>query len=101
MSKKCEICGREMPESEFSKSYKKRCKECVAVITREKRSMVNLPTVKTEADLRTLWEARRFDLAKAAMVAMIGKKGNNYLSVIAMDAVELANNVIKELRKEY
>lgn len=37
-TKKCEICGRELPISEFSKSYKNRCRECVAKQTREKRT---------------------------------------------------------------
>lgn len=39
-TKKCEICGREMPISEFSKSYKHRCKDCVAKMIREKRAAV-------------------------------------------------------------
>lgn len=36
-TKKCEVCGAELPESEFSKSYKKRCKKCVAAMTKAKR----------------------------------------------------------------
>lgn len=39
-TKKCEICGREMPISEFSKSYRNRCKDCVARLIREKRASV-------------------------------------------------------------
>ena len=37
IKKKCEVCGRLLPESEFSKSYRNRCKECVAKQTKEKR----------------------------------------------------------------
>ena len=37
INKKCEVCGRLLPESEFSKSYKHRCKKCVAKQTKEKR----------------------------------------------------------------
>lgn len=37
INKKCEVCGRLLPESEFSKSYRNRCKECVAKQTKEKR----------------------------------------------------------------
>ncbi len=37
INKKCEVCGRLLPEYAFSKSYKNRCKECVAKQTREKR----------------------------------------------------------------
>lgn len=36
INKKCEVCGRLLPESEFSKSYRNRCKECVAKQTKEK-----------------------------------------------------------------
>lgn len=37
-TKICEICGRELPISDFSKSYRNRCRECVAKLTREKRA---------------------------------------------------------------
>lgn len=37
-TKTCEICGKTLPLSAFSKSYKGRCKECVARLTKEKRS---------------------------------------------------------------
>lgn len=37
INKKCDVCGRLLPESEFSKSYRNRCKECVAKQTKEKR----------------------------------------------------------------
>lgn len=45
------------------------------------------------------WEARRYDLTKAAMVAMIDKKGCNRPAIIAMDAVQIADETIKELQK--
>lgn len=38
--KVCESCGVEKSASEFSKSYKNRCKECVAEQTRAKRAAV-------------------------------------------------------------
>lgn len=37
-TKTCEICGKTLPLSAFSKSYKGRCKECVARLTKEKRN---------------------------------------------------------------
>lgn len=37
MKKKCEICGNMKPQNEFSKSYKNRCKACVAELTRIQR----------------------------------------------------------------
>lgn len=39
--KVCEVCGEEKHISEFSKSYKKRCKKCVAVQTKVKRNDKN------------------------------------------------------------
>lgn len=35
--KKCEICGQMKPQNEFSKSYKRRCKACVAEAARRDR----------------------------------------------------------------
>lgn len=37
MNKKCEICGQEKPQHEFSKAYKHRCKACVAEAARQER----------------------------------------------------------------
>lgn len=39
-TKKCEICGKIKSVNEFSKSYKHRCKECVAEQTRLARTKV-------------------------------------------------------------
>lgn len=36
-TKICEVCGRELPLSDFSKSYKNRCRECVAAKVRSER----------------------------------------------------------------
>ena len=38
--RKCEICGCEKPISEFSKSYKHRCKACQAEVMRNKRKEI-------------------------------------------------------------
>lgn len=37
--KKCEICGEMKPLDEFSKSYKHRCKACVAEFRRHERQL--------------------------------------------------------------
>lgn len=34
---KCEVCGNSVPQSEMSKSYRHRCKKCVAEMTRAQR----------------------------------------------------------------
>lgn len=36
-TKKCEVCGKELPLSDFSKSYKNRCRKCVAEMVRSER----------------------------------------------------------------
>lgn len=39
VTKKCEICGEIRPIEEFSKSYRNRCKQCVAEHTRSIRAL--------------------------------------------------------------
>lgn len=38
-TKRCEICGEIKPIEEFSKSYRNRCKQCVAEQTRSMRAL--------------------------------------------------------------
>ncbi len=40
----CEVCGQEKHISNFSKSYKSRCKKCVAAQTKEKRKKQTMNT---------------------------------------------------------
>ena len=48
--KKCEICGQMKPQNEFSKSYKHRCKACVAEAARNNRKQfLKLEREVTEA----------------------------------------------------
>ena len=51
--KKCEVCGQEKHISEFSKSYRNRCKACVAEHTREVRAAGKL-TARVKATGETL-----------------------------------------------
>lgn len=60
-TKICEVCGRELPLSDFSKSYKNRCRECVAAKVRSERHDGKKSTDNID------WEQRRYELAKAAM----------------------------------
>lgn len=61
-TKKCEICGRELPLSDFSKSYRNRCRECVAKMTRVKRAKAkqdadkSILTISPEAFDKALWQ---------------------------------------------
>jgi len=56
-TKKCEVCGQNLPLSAFSKSYKGRCKECVAKQTREKRNGI----IATDKPKQIDWEQRRYE----------------------------------------
>ena len=96
-TKKCTICGQDKPLSEMSKSYPTRCKDCVAEHTRmvcqRARNNEEEPTPKID------WEQRRYEIATQAMVAMIdNKKINNNARLIALNAVEIANAMVKELK---
>lgn len=71
--RKCEICGRPTAEGDFSKSYKHRCKECVAEATRKDRATKN-KTIKdikdfpevpgTILNMQPDWEQRRYEVAR-------------------------------------
>ena len=56
-TKKCEVCGQNLPLSAFSKSYKGRCKECVAKQTREKRNGI----IATDKPKQIDCEQRRYE----------------------------------------
>lgn len=96
-TRKCTVCGKEKPLSEMSKSYPTRCKECVAEHTRlvRQRAKNNVAEPTSKID----WEQRRYEIATRAMVAMIdNKKINNNARLIALNAVEIANAMVKELK---
>ena len=95
--KKCTVCGKVKYESEFSKSYPHRCKECVAEHTRMVRQRAK--NNEAEPTSKIDWEQRRYEIATQAMVAMIdNKKINNNARLIALNAVEIANAMVKELK---
>lgn len=106
-TKTCEICGKTLPLSAFSKSYKGRCKECVARLTKEKRNGTAATTHKPID-----WEQRRYEIAKDMLCAIYMDDGNEkrsdclgkkieYQSLegSASEAVRYANVLIEELKK--
>lgn len=96
-TKKCTVCGQEKPLSEMSKSYPTRCKDCVAEHTRIVRQRAR--NNEAEPTSKIDWEQRRYEIATQAMVAMIdNKKINNNARLIALNAVEIANSMVKELK---
>lgn len=109
MNKVCEICGKEKPLSEFSKSYKNRCKECVAEMTRENRraekEFKEIRQIKKELgwDKDDIdWQQVRIQAAISAMQGMYSNKEFDTLSFdrIAQKAVNQADALIAELKKK-
>lgn len=95
--KRCEVCGEEKPLSEFSKSYKHRCKKCVAEETKIKRHgntnkpVLAIPTID--------WEQRRYEIAKDIVAysfstPMHGMSMASYIH----NCVEVADMLIEELK---
>lgn len=97
--KRCEVCGEEKPLSEFSKSYKHRCKKCVAEETKFKRygntnkPVLAIPTID--------WEQRRYEIAKDIVAysfstPMHGMSMASYIH----NCVEVADMLIDELKNK-
>lgn len=81
----------------MSKSYPNRCKACVAEHTRMVRQRAK--NNEAEPTSKIDWEQRRYEIATKAMVAMIdNKKINNNARLIALNAVEIANAMVRELK---
>lgn len=99
-TKRCETCGKTLPVSDFSKSYKNRCKQCVAEITKEKRN-----SNTTLFHKRIDWEQRRYEIAKAAMVGQLaspiveGIDPNPSMQDVCIWSVKFADALIEELKK--
>lgn len=58
-----------------------------------------IPDVKEDNCPNIDWEQRRFELAKSAMVAMIGSEKISRGEVSADRIVGIAHNIIEELKK--
>ena len=100
--KVCEVCGQEKHISEFSKSYKNQCKDCVASRMRETRRKLKkmFPTLTPAID----WEQRRYEIAKSAIQGFCSNSEPNMVhettfQKFAKWAVEIADTLITELKK--
>lgn len=58
-----------------------------------------IPDVKEDNFPKIDWEQRRFELAKAAMVAMIGSEPFGCDGITAGRIVRIANKIIEELKE--
>lgn len=81
MKKKCEICGEMKPQEDFSKSYKHRCKECVAQQTRENRQLEkkHIGSTHKSQELGVDVVGKRSERLMVATAAMQGVLSNNTL----------------------
>lgn len=52
-TKKCEVCGEIKPLEDFSKSYRNRCKPCVAEMRRNSRIVSNMTRKPKDSEYKT------------------------------------------------
>lgn len=115
--RKCEICGQPTAEADFSKSYKNRCRSCVAELTRERRAeqkeQASTSTNRHdagEAQAATAtspdWEQRRYEIAKEIYTQLLSHPDGDvrhyvfgHLKDTATECVMEADTLIAELRK--
>lgn len=96
----CEVCGQEKHISEFSKSYPRRCKACVAEHTKMVRERAKQEQKRSEMQKKEIdWEARRYELVKISL--------NGYLPLIdkftselriANTCVAIADHIIAKMK---
>ena len=97
--KKCTVCGKVKYESEFSKSYPHRCKECVAKHTKEVRQSAKLQNQETKQESSTIdWERRRFEIAKEIYPHVINRANIKQLERVGSSTVKLADLLIGALK---
>lgn len=100
----CEICGRPTDEADFSKSYKRRCKECVAREAREARAAKTGAEGDTEyiripgtcLDDTPDWEQRRYDLGVTIFLNQLALCTTP--TIAAKQAQEAADRFIDQMR---
>lgn len=111
----CEICGRPTDEADFSKSYKHRCKECVAREARKARAAKTGAEGNTEyiripgtcLDDAPNWEQRRYEIAKDIFTRCLSHEDgdvrafcNREIEMTATDCVQQADALINALKNE-
>lgn len=109
--KKCETCGKMKTKSEMLKSYKHRCKACVAEMVRSKRADLQNSCSKKCID----WEQRRYEIAKDILPFIatstkeilwqgrgLGEEVNDITvqDYCAKHAIFYADALIEELKKQ-
>lgn len=104
-TKTCEICGQSKPISEFSKSYRNSCRECVAEQTRNARHAKS--TESNECSDITVRPRINADIAElqlvqtaiAALIKKIDGRVMNYDCIeIGQQAVKIAHTALSMMR---
>lgn len=100
--KKCEICGEEKPQSEFSKSYRNRCRSCVAEMTRDKRHLNGISATTLLIDEpKTDLNYVEIRLTEAAISALIKKADGRIMTYeceeIGEQAVKIAHAAMSRM----
>lgn len=106
--KKCEICGEMKPLDEFSKSYKHRCKACVAELARNERELhkekvqrkakeARLEAMNEDSAAPSMAGSKRRDRLRIATAAMQGFLSNHlWISNLVQTAKEEQQNSGKD-----
>lgn len=102
-TKQCEICGETKPQSEFSKSYRNRCRACVAEQTRNNRQLNGLSAKTILIDTpRIDYAAAELRLVESAMTALINKNDGRIMNYecdeIGERAVRIAHAALSRMK---
>lgn len=91
--KKCEVCGKTKHISEFSKSYKNRCKTCVAKYAREIRATEKLKAkIKATGEIIDVEPSGSMQISCGSFMTKDGRR-------IPRTALEFEKNIDWEQRR--
>ena len=101
-TKKCEICGENKPQSEFSKSYRNRCRACVAEQTRNNRQLNGHHVTRVIIDEPRIDIATvEIRLVETAVSALIRKNDGRFMDYdceeIGSKAVRIAHAAMRKM----
>lgn len=99
--RQCEICKEGKPSNEFSKSYPRRCKACVAAEQRRLRALEKNEVLGEIPKCSKPIEDKRYELARYAMCAMLSNQSlfDTKMSPcsVARNAIKIADELLSEL----
>jgi hypothetical protein len=104
-TKQCELCGETKPLSDFSKSYRNRCRTCVAEQTRTKRLLTGTASkvITADSSQTDIVDTAEFRLVEVALPALINCIDGDFLGrecdEIAEKAVRIARAALSQMRK--